>query len=285
MRTFARTLDRVDATEERVLAALNSVIWYQGIWGEGNGWSVSDVLVLVAADKRYKDSDCGNLAPRLRDAWLAKKLADTGARNPPHDKVRIKEVALGDLFVGIQNFGANLLSNRDCDVMVTLAPSALRYFDEKTADHMMRAFADGAKVAGIAVPEDGIDEFVARGTLGGPISAWDLKALTQVGGGFDQSAAQPQIGEENIFAGCEEIHPLVRILEKCGECYAAIAPQRVATDKRVLEGDDLVRHLKQIESKTVRQMAHAANLGIPNEKFLEFFAERVMEEYRLQPIE
>jgi hypothetical protein len=229
----------------------------------------------------YKDSDCGELASKLRTEWKLTRDNDCGARTCPHDTVQIMEIALGDLFVGIQNFAINILSNEGCDIMVTLAPSAFRYFDRETADDMMRAFADGARASAIAVPEDGLDEIVNRGTLGGPITAWKLKTLVAVGG-FNIAAAQGFIDEEKPNAGVEEIHPLVHMIGTYGECVAPIRPRNFAVEKRKLDGEDLERHLKQIQSKTTRQLAHAKSLGVND---LDFFTSGVMARYRPQTVE
>lgn len=275
MRSFARTSDpvKVQATADRVITALKDLAWYKG-----ENWRVSNILVLVPGDQRYKDSDAGHLARRIRIDWTM--FTDEEGIGVPEAEVEIMEVALGDLFVGLQNLAANIFAAKGCDVMITLAPSAFRYFDEKTADDMMQAFAKGARISGVAIPEDGIDEFVNRGTLGGPIAAWKLKSLIAAGG-FDPVAAQAFAGEENPRAGVEEIIPLVHLVKTWGPCVAPIQT-RAIVERRQLEGEDLARHQKQIATKTERQLAHARSLGIEG---LEFFANGVIPEYRVQPVE
>jgi hypothetical protein len=270
LRTFARTQDKVVGTAEKVVQVANMLATM-----EGDGWAITNVLSVVPLDKRYKDSDCGELVSLLRD-----KLDQWDCP--------VFGLYVGDLFVGAQNFALNVFLNSPddhgpVDYLIVAAPSAVQagYLDQDTVSAMVAAFKAGAKVAPIAVPEDGIDEFVARGTAGGPIIGWDLKALAEVGKGFDQAAAQPMIGGDNPNAGCEEIHPIIRLIKEYGPCYAPIAPRNITAKKRVLEGEDLDRHRKQIESKTRRQLAHAASLGIDS---LEFFAKGVMEEFRLAPI-
>jgi len=253
------------------MKALKNVAGYCGEY-----WVVTKVLVMIPIDRKYKDSDSGQLGEEIRRRWSEYlEFADADDRGPwPTASVRVIEFS-GDLFVAAQNIASHILNKSDVDTMVTLAPSAVRYFDRDTALAMMQALASGAQVAGIAIPEDGIDEFVRRGTLGGPIAAWDLKSLLEAGG-FDQAAAQAKIGEENPNAGCEEIHPLVRIIKRYGQCYASIDTRAIA-ERRTLEGDDLTRHEKQIATKTERQLAHARSLGVHN---LEFFTQAVMPEYR-----
>ncbi len=276
MRSFARTSDKVEATVERVMNALKGVAWYS----DAGAWFVGNVLVLVPTDKRYKDCDCGELAAKIRLAWkLHKEEIDGGGHAPlPRAEVTVIELALGDVFVDTQNFAINFFSSKGCGAMITMAPSAARYFDEGTAKAAMNSIiADGAKVFGIKVPEDGIDDFVQRGTLGGPIAGWDLDALVEAGG-FDESARQAKVGEEKLNGGAEEIHPLVRIIEKYGPCMAPINPIGEPVEKRNLEGEELVRHLKQIASKTDRQLAHASSFG--RGYGLEFFARGVLKKYR-----
>lgn len=271
MRSFARTPEKTAETAERVMKALTEIAWYRG-----PNWTVSKILVMIPIDRRYKDSDSGQLGEEIRRRWIEwLDSIDEGGHAPtPQASVRVIEFS-GDLFVASQNIASHIMLKSNVDTMMTLAPSAARYFDRETALAVMQAFACGAQVAGIAIPEDGIDEFVHRGTLGGPIAAWDLKSLMEAGG-FDQAAAQSKIGEENPNAGCEEIHPLIRIIKRYGPCYAPIDTRAIA-EKRKLEGDDLARHTKQIATKTERQLAHARSLGIHD---LEFFAQAVMPGYR-----
>src|SRR3989344_1856233 len=259
MRSFARTPDKVQSTVERVMNALTKILFYRG-----KSWYISNVLVVVPTGAQYKDHDCGLLAEAISQSWL-EYWSDHKSTVPA--SISIIDEGREDIFVGIQDLAAHVLSIRGCDIMVTLAPSAFRYFDLGTANEMMKAFMSGAKVAGVSIPEDGISEFVNRGTLGGPITAWDIKTLIEAGG-FDQSAAQSMVGRENPNAGCEEIHPLVRIERKYGPCIATIQTQARA-EARKLEGEDLARHMKQIETKTARQLAHAKSLGVDN---LDFFS-------------
>lgn len=271
MRSFARTAEKTAETADRVMKALEAICRYQK-----PDWVVSMILVMIPIDRKYKDSDSGQLGEEIRRRWSEYlELSDEGGHAPaPKASVRVIEFS-GVLFVTAQNVALQILRRSGVDTMITLAPSAARYFDLETVDDMMGAFASGAQVVGISIPEDGIDEFVNRGTLGGPIAAWDLESLIEARG-FDQAAAQAKIGEENPNAGCEEIYPLIRIIKLYGPCYAPINTLALVP-KRVLEGEDLARHEKQIETKTERQLTHARSLGVHD---LEFFAQAVMPEYR-----
>jgi len=275
MRSFARTPDKTDETVQRIMKAVKEIVWF-----EGTDWSVSLILSVIPVDRSYKDSDSGDLSGAVRLAWLKYRQSLSGPEHvwPPKADFMVHEVST-DLFVGAQNFALGLFASSHVDVMVTLAPSAARYFDRDTAEDVMSALKAGVRVVGISIPEDGIDELVYRGTLGGPIVAWDLKSLVGVGG-FDERAAQPRIGEENPNAGCEEIYPLVRIIKKYGACMAPVQTQ-ARVERRKLEGEDLARHEKQIATKTEHQMAHARVLGVED---LDFFARAVMLGCQVMPI-
>jgi hypothetical protein len=266
LRSFARTADKTAGTAERVIKALERVAWYST-----PDWRVSIVLVLIPSDRQYKDSDAGELVHAVRRGWF---------ETPVPKAIVLSQEVQADLFVGLQNHAIGFFQSLQfpVDIMITAAPSAIvqGYLSEETVSEIVFARRAGAKAMPVMVPEDGLDEFVARGTAGGPIMAWDLKALIEAGG-FDEAAAQPRIGEENANAGTEEIHPLVKIIRQHGPCYAPIQPQGVVIKKRELTGEDLARHQKQIASKTERQLAHARSLGVDG---LGFFAEGVMPSYR-----
>lgn len=263
LRSFARTPDKVGATVEKLVACI------RGLYScyDRPGANIVEFFVMIPTGDLFKDSDCGTLGPELERVLSVPFNASD--RSP---KISVYECQDEDLFVGVQNHALRLMEG--LDMMVVAAPSAIQagYLSMETLDAMVEAHYRGAKIMPVVVPEDGIDEFVLRGTAGGPIIGWDVPALLEADG-FDQSAAQGKIGEENPNQGCEEIHPIIRIERKHGACYVPIMPRGMALRKRVLEGDELARHTKQIQTKTARQLFHARSLGVES---LDFFRDMVM---------
>lgn len=114
--------------------------------------------------------------------------------------------------------------------MSYLTVSAMRAIDE--------AFANGAKVAGLAVDE--LRDTVLAGRIQNTFAAWDIDALFQV-------------GEFDSKGGVEEIAPLVRLTRKFERC---IAPLDTGAGKLDIHESETarVRHHEVMLTKLDRQL-------------------------------
>jgi len=277
LRTFATKAEdvpkRVAAIEKMVDKATKLQIEGRAVF--------SRIDVLVWADARYKDADCGDTAEAM-------KLALAGVKG-----VHVTEFKTGDLFCGILNFGvAHQLRDR-IDYTLIASTEAESYFNPETVGDMLVAMESGAKAAGVAINE--LTQSVCEGRLANTMAMWDNLSLMSVGG-FDLRAAKPvndQVAHYlrgwsedagQVFyqlAGVEEIIPLARLVEIYGPCLAPIMPrgegvQTYQTPDPVTQLELWVRHVSKMGTKLERQAALAAAIGY----VLAFLKGGVMPAYR-----
>lgn len=221
--------------------------------------------ILVWADKRWSDSDCGETAEAMRDVFKDERA------------VTISQFGQGDLFCGILNWGvANQMRH---GVSHTLIAST-QVFDHMSQDNveaLLQAAGNGALAAGIATHE--LTELVLRGRIANTFGLWDDAALVSVGG-FDLRAKKPIDDREAYYmrgwspvlgevyyhvAGVEEVIPLARMVAAYRPCIAPILPAdesaRYRVPDRVREPENYERHHKKLGTKEPHQNAHLIFAG------------------------
>jgi hypothetical protein len=140
-----------------------------------------------------KDYDCGQTAHELRGGGF-------------DDTVTVLDPS-GYHSCEVLNAGVLRLRELGCSHALILSGKAMPYL---TAENLLRidaAFASGAKVAGLALPE--LADIVRAGRIQNTFAAWDIEALWEVGC-FDC--------REDV----EEIAPLIRLIGRFGQCITPL---------------------------------------------------------------
>ena len=272
LRTFATkqedVMNRVDAIEEMALRADLLTLF-------------SRIDVLVWADKRYPDSDCGGTVSALNENTMFRACR------------RVHNFESGDLFCGILNYGIAKQMRDRIDYTMIASTEAIDYLNDVNVDSMLVALEHGARATGVAINE--LTESVMAGRLANTMCMWDTVALMSVGG-FDFRAAKPMNdknahylrgmspeGKEVYYplAGVEEVIPLARLVDTYGPCLAPILPWGVARYQLpdpALQSELYARHMKKFGTKLERQTALLSSVGYD----LSYLAGGVMPEYRNQ---
>jgi hypothetical protein len=257
VRCFARESNLVDNAVKLALASVERMLSVS----VGGRSFVSRVEILVPMDDSYAEKDCGETAPKLREAIAERKWKN----------VFVSEVRHGDIFVGILNYGTAKLLRAGCDYGVVLSKEAEAYFTAEAAEDLVAAAEAGALAMGLAITE--LTESIMQGRIANTFAMWNLMALIQVGG-FDLRSAKPKKEAaiksraeawdeaKNFYvydnAGVEEIVPLIRLIRTFGPCVAPILPRgegvRVwqAPDPKT-DPEGYIRHVNKLGTKFVRQ--------------------------------
>ena len=246
---------------------------------------ISRIDIMVWADKKYADSDCGKTAAALEEVY------------PQHakgNKVFITNFTDGDLFCSILNYGVAVQSRAKMDYSIIASSEAFSYFNQGTLEEMIITAQKGALVVRVAINE--LTDSILHGRIYNTFAMWNNLWL-QTYGGFDLEAANPTDDKTGYFlrssdpekgeiiysrAGVEEIRPLVRLVQRRGQCLATILPQgdgvrRYQVPDPQQDKPDYDRHWQKIRTKKTRQDAQLAALGC-DELYLEF---GIMPEYRI----
>lgn len=215
----------------------------------------SRVDVLVSADARYGDSDCGETAPALRTALSGTK------------KVFVSEVRHGDIYCGLLNYGISLQTRDRIDYSMILSFGVADYLVQENVETMLEALEKGALVTGLALSE--LAPSIVEGRIANTFAIWDNVALMTVGGFDLRAAKQPKDDRLALYvrgwseergevfynaAGVEEIIPLVRLVKTFGPCIAPVEP--VTGGRWVVSDDPDVQKREQskLGTKFERQM-------------------------------
>ncbi len=206
----------------------------------------SKIDVLVWANNRFKDADCGKTAPALTEA-----LAEFSA-------VEVEEVKNFDLFCGILNYGISKQLFKGINYSMILSPDANSYLTSEIICKMIEKIDSGAKAVGLAINE--LTESIKEGRLANTFLMWDNLPLLSVNG-FDFLAKKLTPSEDEAFKnagikriqGVEEVIPLARLTQEFGQSLAVVVPESfgeyiLPTDPELLE-----RHLQKMRSKKERQ--------------------------------
>ncbi len=282
VRCFAREPGLVDNAVTLALASVERMLSVE----VGGRFFVSRVEILVPMDDAYAEKDCGETAPKLREAIRAKGWKG----------VFVSEVKHGDIFVGILNYGTAKLLRAGCDYGIILSKEAEAYFTAEAAEDLVTAAEAGALAMGLAITE--LTESIMQGRIANTFAMWNLMALIQVGG-FDLRSAKPKKDAaiksraeawdeaKNFYvydnAGVEEIVPLIRLVRTFGPCVAPILPRGngvkvwQAPDPKT-DPEGYIRHVNKLGTKFVRQSYFAQAESTDPE--LSFMKGGVMASYR-----
>ncbi len=282
LRCFAREAALVDNAVTLALASVERMLSVQ----VGGRPFVSRVEILVPMDDAYAEKDCGETAPKLREAIKAK-----GWKN-----VFVSEVEKGDIFVIVLNYGNAKLLRAGCDYGIILSKEAEAYFTAEAAEDLVAAAEAGALAMGLAITE--LTESIMQGRIANTFAMWDLVSLLQVSG-FDLRSAKPKKdaaikscaqawdSAKNFYvydnAGVEEIVPLIRLVRTFGPCIAPILPRGEGikvwrSPDPNTDPEGYRRHRDKMGTKFVRQSYFAQAEGTDPE--LSFLKGGVMPAYR-----
>lgn len=275
LRVFATKEDdvarRVDLVEKTVERARSITIDGKPVF--------SRIDVLIYADKRFPDCDCGKTYAAMMERFKGNKL------------VFIEE-GPGDIFCALGNYGFALALRHRIDYSVTFSPDAYSYMSAETVTDMVDAACDGALTVPVALNE--LRQGILEGRACGTFSMWHNLSIMTVGG-MDLRAARPTNDktahylrgwseEKNAdvyypLAGVEELFPVARMIDAFGPCIAPIIPRgdgvpayEVPTDPDLRE-----RHFKKMGTKKERQDEHLVSIGYHPTEWLKY---GVMKKYR-----
>lgn len=274
LRVFAGKLGAVETQCDRTLETARKAAAME----IGGKPVFKHILIMVAADTRRVDHDCGQSYRYLSAALKAQ----------PCKQIKVINADREDLFCGILNRSAAELLRHGCSYMGVFSHAAHDYLDLEFMESAAEAFQKGALAAGLAITE--LQDSIMRGLLANTGMIWDLKTLVSVGG-FDHFAEQPFTkGHRDLFtderqvtwiqgkrdgdkdayyprAGVEEIISLIRIARKVDRpCLAPIMPSSGKVWVAPTEPTERKRHDKKMATKNGRQAFMAghvnADLGV-----------------------
>lgn len=180
------------------------------------------------------DYDCGHTYRALLERFGTEKLLEKVALCTPGGHHSCEVLNYGMSVAAVDSSHVLIISGK---AMSYLTVPAMRAIDE--------AFADGAKVAGLAVDE--LRDTILAGRIQNTFAAWDLEALNAVGN-FDSTT------------GVEEMAPLVRLIRKFGRC---IAPLDTGAGKLDIHESETARarHSEVMLTKLDRQLKEVLRVG------------------------
>lgn len=181
------------------------------------------------------DHDCGKTANAIRE-----KIAEAAL-----DRVLIIE-AYGHHSSEALNEAVFTLRDFQMARAVIISGKAASYLTEATLAAIGVAFAQGAKVVGVAVDE--LADIVCKGRVQNTFCAWDIPALVGVGV-FDSKG------------GVEEIAPTVRLIKRYGPCVAVLTTE--GGNLNILQSETArARHDEVMRTKAPRQQQEVERLGV-----------------------
>ncbi len=236
----------------------------------------SRIDVLVSADNRYGDTDCG----------LTHKILLKVDRQI---NIHISEISHGDIYCGMLNYGVAHQMRDRIDFSMILSSGVKDYLTYENIIAMIEALEKGAKVTGLAITE--LAPSILDGRIANTCAIWHNVSLMTVGG-FDLRASKPlkddrlanyvrgwSLEKGEIFynaAGVEEIFPLVRLVKLFGSCIAPILPVTGARWEVSNDPDVQKREAAKLGTKYERQMRWT----IMEDVDFSFIKGGVMPEYR-----
>ncbi|MEK7599139.1 MAG: hypothetical protein AAB474_01650 [Patescibacteria group bacterium] len=243
----------------------------------------SRIDILVSADNRYGDTDCG-----LTREALLKKIDQLINKN----KIYVTEISHGDIYCGMLNRGVadQMLYGLEFSMILSSGVKDYLTFENMTA--MLEALERGARVTGLAITE--LAPSILEGRIANTCAIWDNISLMTVNG-FDLRAAKPlkddrlanyvrgwSLEKGEVFyhaAGVEEILPLIRLIKHFGgPCIAPILPVTGARWEVSDDPDVQKREINKLGTKFERQMRWAVMEDVD----LSFIKGGVMPEYRVK---
>ncbi len=235
------------------------------------------VHIAVWTNKNYQNSDCGKTIPLLQK----QKYTLYNPAKVQRQKVLIHDENQGDPFSAILNNVIRKLDKKTENVLIA-SPENADYFQGENIWPMFEAFERGAHVSGLAI-NDNNDLYyrysILQGYLSNTFCMWNIEQLCKAGY-FSISEGikvdsrdyiigySPELGLYKYpIQGCEEIRPLVGIIENNSElnennqkiikpCIAPIFPKVEAKYRSVAKEVDYAEYTRmksKIESKPWRQ--------------------------------
>jgi hypothetical protein len=128
--------------------------------------------------------------------------------------------------------------------VLIVSGKAMSYLTPSSMVAIDQVFANGAKVAGLAVDE--LTDMILAGLIQNTFGAWDIDALIDIGG-FDSKN------------GVEEMSPLIRLAHRYGKCIAPIRIDGGTLDVLMSETAKK-RHQEVMVTKTERQLFECRRL-------------------------
>jgi hypothetical protein len=256
LRAFAPKPELVDGVMKEILETINLAL---NINIE-NKQLFSKINILVSADNRYGDTDCGQTIHALRDWKWEKEF------NPKI--LHISEIKHGDIYCGMLNYGISHQMRERIDYSVILSSGVHEYLTPMNMEAIIKAHEQGARVVGIAITE--LTDSILAGRIANTFASWHNESLVTVGG-FDLRASKPLKDDRlaryirgwskdkgEVFynaAGVEEIIPLIRLIKLFGACIVPIRPQDPGAKIWTLSCDPEVRlrDQKKMATKYERQ--------------------------------
>jgi hypothetical protein len=254
----------------------------------------SRIDVLVSADERYGDTDCGLTEEALAVAKTkyAEKFLDNNVDIPSvFTNSKVSVVRNGDIFCGMLNYGVAHQMRDRIDYSMILSGGVKDYLTTENVTMMLSALEAGARVTGLAITE--LAPSILDGRIANTCAIWDNVSLMTVGG-FDLRAAKPLKDDRladyvrgwssekgEVFynaAGVEEIFPLVRLVKTFGPCIAPIQPVTGARWEVSNDPDVQKREQSKLGTKFERQMRWL----VAEDVDASFLKGGVMSEYRNQ---
>ena len=263
LRVFASKEDdipnRINMIKEAIKAARRMVV--DGIQ------FIRRIDVLVWADKKYKDSDCGKTASAMREALKEEK------------GVFVSEVEHADIFCSILNYGVVHQLRKGIDYHIIVSAEAFSYMTPETMSDMIDAACKGAKAIPVAITE--LTQSILEGRGANTFMMWHGESLMTIGG-FDLKTSKPNDDRTAHYmkgwspekgdvyyhlAGVEEVIPLARMIENYGPCVAPIVPSGEGVKQYIVpdpaaQPELWLRHISKMGTKFERQSAHLASIGV-----------------------
>lgn len=238
----------------------------------------SRVDVLVSADHRFGDTDCGETASALKQV-LAGVYKNTYT----------SEVHHGDIFCGMLNYGVAHQIRDRIDYSMILSIGVKDYLTAENMKAMLDALEAGARVTGLAITE--LAPSIMDGRIANTCAIWDNVSLMTVGG-FDLRASKPLKDDrlmnyvrgwspekgETFYAaaGVEEMIPIIRLIKNFEPCVAPIVP--VTGAPWVVSSDPEVQ--KREQSKLGTKFERQMRCAVAEDVDFSFIRGGVMKEYR-----
>jgi len=273
LRTYAGKEEDIPKRAEMVASAIEATRK-----AKVNGTPViKRIDILVWADKRYKDADCGKTAAYLSERFNA------------GNGVFVTEVPAGDIFCQVLNRGLAIQLQNGCSHSMIVSSEAISYMNSEVMTEIVEAILKGALAAGVAINE--LTPSVKAGRLANTFAVWHILSLLQVGG-FDLRAAKSMdeksavwiddgTGKLIIAQGVEEVIPLARLFETFGPCIAPIMPrgegiQKYEVPDPITHPEAHAKHVQKIGTKGPRQKHFLSLVGYD----FDLLSHGVMPEYR-----
>lgn len=279
LRAYASRTDLVEYVVQQTMETINTAMSL----GVDEEDVFSKIDVVVVADGRYPDHDCGETVLGLLEAVFVD--------HPHQEIIRVTQVNEGDLFGGVLRQAFFQQIRAGMDYTMNLSSGVVSYLTHENMVAMLKALENGARATGLALNE--FADSIMEGRILDTCAIWHLESWMRAGG-YSVRGDQPMLkdrvgwvrgaeGESGIdgewfyvSAGVEEMYPLINMVKLFGPCIAPIRPK--GDGKWIIPADPKVRarEMRKIATKHERQVRAAYDEGVT----LSFLKGGVLPEYR-----